>query len=246
MHKISIPKPCFENWGNMTPDGLGRYCGSCNRTVVDFTIMNDEQVQRYFIDNYGKQICGHFKNVQLQRITIELPQNILQIQLPFWKKFLVLLLLCYGGSFLGIDTSLANNNAFSQGKPITVQTQFYNQIKAKAHKRTKRQYKKPKVAKLEFINVVMGAFTPIDIEMCRTTGFTVTKPDKPAISINSMYPAPGNNAINDTNHSQNIASADNTSKKQPEKPVTPFPVKTEFLLPASITQRRSLFSKKKK
>lgn len=245
MHKISIPKPCFESWENMTPEGMGRYCSSCKKTVVDFTTMDDEQVQRYFIENYGKQICGHFKNVQLQRITIELPQNILQIQLPFWKKFLVLLLLCYGGSFLGIDAGFANNNAFTQGEPVTLQSSLKSQKKYKLHNRTKKRNKKLLVKRIEFTEV-MGAFTPIDIKECWTTGFTVTKPEEPAITINSIYPTSGINAIDDTNHSHNLVAADNASKKQPEKPAGPLPAKTEFLLPAAITPKRSLFSKKKK
>ena len=229
----------------MTPDGIGRYCDSCNKTVIDFTSMDDEQVQRYFIDNYGKQICGHFKNAQLHRITIELPSDILQMQLPFWKKFLLLLLLCYGGSFLAIDISLANNTAFTQGEPVAQLASFKKQKKAKLRNQTKKRNKKLQVNRIEFTEV-MGAFTPIDIEICRTTGFTVTRPEESASTINSLFPGSIINEINDSIHSQNLASSDNSSNKQPEKPNTPPPVKNEFLLPAAITQKRSLFSKRKK
>src|SRR5690242_20114655 len=103
MFKISIPKPCLEGWENMTPNEKGRYCNACATTVVDFTVMSDEAVQRYFIDNYGQQVCGHFKNTQVQRITIELPANIFHIQLPSWKKFSIAFLIIYGASFLSVD-----------------------------------------------------------------------------------------------------------------------------------------------
>ena len=79
MYKISIPKPCFEGWENMQPNEQGRHCNACAKTVVDFTEMTDEAVQNYFITHYEKQICGHFKNTQLQRINITLPQNIFRI-----------------------------------------------------------------------------------------------------------------------------------------------------------------------
>lgn len=118
MYKIAIPKPCFESWEQMKPDGNGRYCSSCAKTVIDFSVMSDEEVQQYFTSNYSTKICGHFKNVQLQRIEIDLPQNILSIRLPFWKRFLVILLMSYGGSFTGIDISLAKNSSYTQGKPV--------------------------------------------------------------------------------------------------------------------------------
>jgi hypothetical protein len=75
MFKISIPKPCFEGWDNMTPNEQGRFCTNCAKTVVDFSVMNDEAVQQYFISNYEQKICGRFKNIQLQRIVIDFPHN---------------------------------------------------------------------------------------------------------------------------------------------------------------------------
>jgi len=117
MFKITIPKPCFEGWENMLPNEQGRFCNSCAKTVVDFSVMSDEAVQQYLVVNYEKQVCGHFKNSQVQRIVIELPPNILHVRLPFWKKFLVLSLICFGTAFLSIDTTFARTS-FIQGEPI--------------------------------------------------------------------------------------------------------------------------------
>lgn len=65
-NKITIPKPCNENWNSMSPNEKGRFCDSCNKTVVDFTKMNDPEIRKYFIENSGKErVCGHFKSSQV-------------------------------------------------------------------------------------------------------------------------------------------------------------------------------------
>ena len=63
--KIEIPKPCFENWDKMTPQKDGKHCASCNKVVVDFTKMTDEEVKHYFISNQSIKTCGHFYKDQI-------------------------------------------------------------------------------------------------------------------------------------------------------------------------------------
>ena len=66
-NKISIPKPCNENWNSMSPNKNGRFCNSCNKTVIDFTKMNNPEIQKYFTENSGEErICGHFKLNQIE------------------------------------------------------------------------------------------------------------------------------------------------------------------------------------
>lgn len=66
-NKITVPKPCNENWSSMSPNKNGRFCGSCSKTVVDFTKMNTTEIQNYFIENSGKEsICGYFKSTQIE------------------------------------------------------------------------------------------------------------------------------------------------------------------------------------
>ncbi|MEI9959405.1 MAG: hypothetical protein WDM90_24505 [Ferruginibacter sp.] len=105
MLKISIPTPCYQDWDAMIPNTQGRLCNSCAKTVVDFTNMSDEEVKYFFINKKEECVCGRFRNTQLQRITIELPQNIFHIQMPFWKQFLVASLLVFSSTLFSCDTT---------------------------------------------------------------------------------------------------------------------------------------------
>ncbi len=64
--QLHIDSPCQENWAAMTPEGQGRFCASCSKTVVDFTAMSDREVMAYFQNRKG-EVCGRFYNDQLNR-----------------------------------------------------------------------------------------------------------------------------------------------------------------------------------
>ena len=68
--QIHIPTPCHENWDAMTPENKGKFCGSCAKTVVDFSVMTDNEVLNYLKKNAGST-CGHFTTDQLERPIIE-------------------------------------------------------------------------------------------------------------------------------------------------------------------------------
>lgn len=64
--QLSIPTPCHENWDKMSPEEKGKFCGSCQKTVMDFTRMSDRQLAEFFkkpVDN----VCGRFYDDQLNR-----------------------------------------------------------------------------------------------------------------------------------------------------------------------------------
>jgi len=65
---LHIPKPCSENWNQMTPDEKGRFCKHCQNVVVDFSAMNDQQLAEYLSNASGKT-CGRFLPEQLNRVT---------------------------------------------------------------------------------------------------------------------------------------------------------------------------------
>lgn len=63
--KITIPKPCHENWDNMSEDEKGKFCAVCSRNVFDFTECSDEELINTF--SSGSDICGRFRVDQLER-----------------------------------------------------------------------------------------------------------------------------------------------------------------------------------
>lgn len=80
--QLHIPEPCHERWNNMTPVEKGRFCGSCQKQVIDFTTMNDEQVVAFFRRQSSGSVCGRFMPDQLDR-SMEIPKK----RIPWVKYF---------------------------------------------------------------------------------------------------------------------------------------------------------------
>jgi hypothetical protein len=64
--RLNISEPCPENWQQMTHQEQGRFCGSCQKTVVDFTMMSNQEVLNYFL-KANHNVCGRFSNDQLNK-----------------------------------------------------------------------------------------------------------------------------------------------------------------------------------
>ena len=62
---LHVPNPCSQEWNKMTPQEKGRFCGSCNKTVVDFTKMKNEEILSYLKNQPGKT-CGYFLPHQVE------------------------------------------------------------------------------------------------------------------------------------------------------------------------------------
>ena len=56
--RLKIETPCHEDWTKMSPNKEGRHCGLCDKTVVDFTVMSQEEIANYLSHNSKAQICG--------------------------------------------------------------------------------------------------------------------------------------------------------------------------------------------
>jgi hypothetical protein len=112
--KIVITNPCSENWNSMEPDSVGRFCQSCRKSVIDFTSKSDSEIQEFLKDKQGDRLCGRFFVHQVERIRIEIDPELLVSGIPFWQKFLVVFLVCFGPDFLGVDF------VFSQTEPDSI------------------------------------------------------------------------------------------------------------------------------
>ena len=62
--KISIPQPCTQPWGQMQPSENGRFCGSCEKEVIDFRTWRTDELVDWF-NKTDRKVCGHFKPSQL-------------------------------------------------------------------------------------------------------------------------------------------------------------------------------------
>jgi Secretion system C-terminal sorting domain len=85
--QLTIPIPCHEDWDAMTPVDKGKFCGSCQKQVVDFSDMSDRQVAEFFKKpilslSKGGSVCGRFMNDQLDR-AIDIPKK----RIPWVKYF---------------------------------------------------------------------------------------------------------------------------------------------------------------
>ncbi len=83
---LQINEPCHEDWNIMTPNEQGRFCGSCAKTVVDFSGMTNTQILNYFNSNTGNT-CGRFYEDQLNA-PIAIPRK----EIPWLKYFFTITL----------------------------------------------------------------------------------------------------------------------------------------------------------
>jgi len=93
--QVFIPKPCTENWNQMTQQEKGRFCGKCSKSVVDFSNMSMDEIKDYFLSHKGDKICGHFKSDQINKpviLKLSFPQfhsRISSLQI-FYLSFLII------------------------------------------------------------------------------------------------------------------------------------------------------------
>ncbi|WP_396192180.1 hypothetical protein [Flavobacterium sp.] len=101
--KITVPKPCHEDWNAMIPSDRGRFCTACTTQVVDFTNMNADEIRDYLSKNTN--VCGRFKNEQLDSVIIQIPTSVIFSQVHFHKMFMLALLISMGTSLFSCQNS---------------------------------------------------------------------------------------------------------------------------------------------
>lgn len=105
---ITIPEPCSEDWNKMSVvDDMHRHCDACERTLVDFSVMSDDELVIFFKQNKGK-VCGRFRKDQTNRSLTKLPEKTSKAK--WWKAAALLPL------------SLFSKSADAQQLPDSLQT----------------------------------------------------------------------------------------------------------------------------
>jgi len=104
--QISIPEPCHKDWQNMTPVEKGRFCASCQKTVLDLTHLSDNEIIKVVTNN--DNLCARIKVSNLNRNLIKT-----KTKSNYFGYFASSILAFLG---LGIETIVA------QEKPVVEQT----------------------------------------------------------------------------------------------------------------------------
>jgi CarboxypepD_reg-like domain/Secretion system C-terminal sorting domain len=95
--QLQIPEPCHENWNKMTATQQGRFCMSCQKEVVDFSVMTDKEILNY-ISRAGEKMCGRVQEDQLNRF-IQVPRERKQHSFKyFWSLVITSFLISYKSS----------------------------------------------------------------------------------------------------------------------------------------------------
>jgi hypothetical protein len=105
--KITIPKPCHENWNQMTPSEQGRHCASCNTIVIDFSLMSAQEIQKFFKEQKGSKTCGYFKSSQLDEKLSGWHKSLLSLYQRIENRFSIPILKTCSLVFLGLLMSLS-------------------------------------------------------------------------------------------------------------------------------------------
>lgn len=67
--KLTVAEPCHEKWNEMNAQEKGRFCGICDKTVVDFTNKNPLEISSILQNSTGK-VCGRFNTKDLNKVHV--------------------------------------------------------------------------------------------------------------------------------------------------------------------------------
>jgi len=89
--QIIITNPCDKDWDSMQVTNKGKFCGSCNKTVIDFSTWEVEEIKEY-LKNKNQRVCGHFNALQVASNHPMYKQYLIDLFLSAEKKIKIPLL----------------------------------------------------------------------------------------------------------------------------------------------------------
>lgn len=208
----------------MTDTDSGKHCKSCNKVVTDFSILDDDEIKKFFLKIGDQPVCGRFRAGQLDQVKIYIPAYVFRKPIPYWKKFLLIFLICFGNNLYPFDISIGNkSNLYAQ-----------TAVTKKDRKKTYTKNKKKKYTsntKIEF------KFDP-SVEIM-TMGLIQVIPHPATIPVPDFLVTKKSSTVTD---SEEIESAllINTNNKAPKNTPADKPSdnKAEYVLPAGFKYRR--------
>jgi hypothetical protein len=134
--KIIVSNPCNKDWNKMTNHNNGKYCGSCNKTVIDFTTWEVEEIKMYLLTK-NEHVCGHFKSLQAavkrpkhHQFLVDLYlQTDTKIKTPYFKA-LVLSLIIFCMTVVGCNTPTTNTETLTGMVPAPEFIDSTNKLEA--------------------------------------------------------------------------------------------------------------------
>lgn len=155
-YKITIPKPCHENWDIMTPNENGRFCLSCSKTVVDFTSMVPDEIQHFFVQNQNNKICGRFRKSQLDSVIVQIPSRVLYAQTNYYKMFLLALFIAMGTTLFSCADKEGNKKKIDKVEVVkdTIKTEHTAVGKTRIGPNDSLKYPPPPPPKVDQVKFV--------------------------------------------------------------------------------------------
>jgi len=109
----------------MTPNEQGAFCSLCSKTVVDFSIKSDKEIQNFLLANEGKKVCGRFLSTQIDetpKLKVELPGYLFPLSYSPVRSFALALFVVASLTLAGCGSSDEETSGGKIGK-MTYQLQ---------------------------------------------------------------------------------------------------------------------------
>lgn len=96
MKNINIPKPCSENWNEMTPSEKGAFCQKCALDVYDFTNKSGNEIRDILTLNIGSRVCGRIEPKQLAELNHDFSAWQINNQRSYQRAWIFTLFVVFG------------------------------------------------------------------------------------------------------------------------------------------------------
>jgi hypothetical protein len=219
-HKLVVTKPCREEWSSMTNADSGRHCKSCDKIVIDFSVLEDNEIRAFFLKNNHNPVCGRFHKSQVDRIRISVSSDVLNKQIPYWKKFLIIFLICFSSNLYPFDVIMSDHpNLYAQSS---------------TNKAARKKHNSKRAKKIKIADVVCNPGTEIMI-----LGFTQSLPAAAIMPILNIADVKARSEEGKSKPLSSDTLQASENRKQKNSPGQPKSENNnECILPAAVKYRR--------